>query len=80
MFQSHSNLEISLFKQTVETQIIRSVLWRLVWVCTVCLCPTKRAPGLYDRIWVNRYEVKVWLDHCGHTTTAIWGLSPTPVL
>ena len=30
----------------VETLIGRRVLWHLVWVCTVCLCPTKRALGL----------------------------------
>ena len=31
----------------METLIRRWVLWRLVWVCTVCLCPTKRMLGLY---------------------------------
>ena len=30
-----------LCKQTVETLIRRCVLQRLIWVCTVCLCPTK---------------------------------------
>ena len=29
-------------KQTVETLIRCRVLWRLIWVYTVCLCPTKR--------------------------------------
>ena len=33
-------------KQTVETLIKRRVLWRLIWVCTVCICPTKRTLGL----------------------------------
>ena len=33
--------------QTVETLIRRHVLWRLIWVCTVCLCPTKMTLGLY---------------------------------
>ena len=37
------NGDISFFyKQTVET-LIR----RLIWVCTVCICPTKRTLGLY---------------------------------
>ena len=27
--------------------IRRRILWRLIWVCTVCLCPTKRTLGLY---------------------------------
>ena len=34
-------------KQTVKTLIRRHVLWRLIWVCTVCQCPTKRMLGLY---------------------------------
>ena len=38
---------IILCKQTVETMIRRLVLWRLIWVCTVCLCPTKRTLCLY---------------------------------
>ena len=34
-------------KQTVENLIRRRVLWRLIWFCTVCRCPTKRALGVY---------------------------------
>ena len=34
-------------KQTVETLIRRHVLRLLIWLCTVCLCPTKRTLGLY---------------------------------
>ena len=34
-------------KQTVETLIRRRVPWRLSWLCTVCLNPTKRTLGLY---------------------------------
>ena len=34
-------------KQKVEILIRRRVLRRLIWVCTVCLCPTKRTPNLY---------------------------------
>ena len=34
-------------KQTVNTLIRHCVLRRLVWACTVCLCPTKRTLGLY---------------------------------
>ena len=34
-------------KQIVETLIRRRVLWRLIWVCTICLHPTKRTQGLY---------------------------------
>ena len=34
-------------KQTMEILIRHCVLRCLVWVCTVCLCPTKRTLGLY---------------------------------
>ena len=36
-----------LCKQTVETLIRRRILWHLVWVCTICLYPTKRTLGIY---------------------------------
>ena len=35
-----------IFKQTVETLIKRRILRRLVWVSTVCICPTKKTLGL----------------------------------
>ena len=39
-------------KRTSETLIRRRVLRRLIWVCIVCLCPTKRTPLLYGlRRW-----------------------------
>ena len=34
-------------KQTVKTLIRRRDLRRLIWVCTVCLCPKDRTLGLY---------------------------------
>ena len=34
-------------KQTVKTLIRRRVLRRLIWFCTVCLCPKHGTPGLY---------------------------------
>ena len=34
-------------KQTVKTLIRRRVLRRLIWVCTVCLCPKNEMVGLY---------------------------------
>ena len=47
VFQFYQNFDRIFCKQTVETLIRRRVMRRLVWVCTVCLCPTKRALGLY---------------------------------
>ena len=34
-------------KQIVQTLIKCHVLWRLIWVCTVCLCPKNGTLGLY---------------------------------
>ena len=45
LFYSHFNRTFC--KQIVETMIGCHVLWHLIWVCTVCLCPTKRMLGLY---------------------------------
>ena len=46
-FRFYSNFNRKLCKQTVETLIRRRILWRLIWVCTICLCPTKRTLGIY---------------------------------
>ena len=40
-------MEHSAAKQTVETLIRRRVVRRLIWVCTVCLCPTKMTLCVY---------------------------------
>ena len=40
-------LKRALCKKTVEALIRRGILWHLIWVCTVCLCPIKRTLGLY---------------------------------
>ena len=45
-FHFYSNFDRTFCKQTVEILIRRRFLRRLVWVCTVCLCPTKRMLGL----------------------------------
>ena len=47
IFHFHSKFDRILCKQTLETLIRHRILWRLIWVCTVCLCPTKRTLGLY---------------------------------
>ena len=46
-FRFYSNSNRTLCEQTVETLIRRRVLRRLIWVCAVCLCPTKRTLGLF---------------------------------
>ena len=47
IFHFYSNFVRTFWKQTVETLVRRRVLRRLIWVCTVCLCPTKKTLGLY---------------------------------
>ena len=46
-FQFYSNLNRTICKQTMKTLIRRGILWRLILVCTVCLCSTKRTLDLY---------------------------------
>ena len=45
-FHSYSNCDRTFCKQTVETLIRRHIVRFLVWVSTVCTCPTKRTLGL----------------------------------
>ena len=55
-----SNFNRKFCKQTVENLIRRHVLWRLIWICTVCLCPTKKDARL---IWVKLYITEMsYLD------------------
>ena len=46
-FSFYSHFNRTLNKQTVEALIRCPKMWRLVWVCTVCILLTKRTPGLY---------------------------------
>ena len=46
-FSFYSNFNRTFYIQTMETLIRRRVLWRLVWICIVCLRPTKRTLGFY---------------------------------
>ena len=52
-FHFYSNFHRTFCKQTVETLIRRHVMWRLVWVCTVCQCLTNRILGLY---WLTNWR------------------------
>ena len=54
-------------KQTVETLIRGLVLWRLICVCAVCLCPQKDARP----IWVNIASKCIFMNalyYMGHDT------------
>ena len=46
-FHFYSNFHRSFCKQTVKNLVRRRFVQHLIWVCTVCLCPTKRKLGLY---------------------------------
>ena len=55
------NFNRDLCKQTVET---------LIWVCTICLCPTKRTLGIYGlKCNYFAYLIRVaesWEVNCGN--------------
>ena len=66
IFHFDSNFDRLFCKQTVETLIRSRRLRRLIWVCTVCRCPTKRTLGLYGLIIVrfgsdvfNRFRISL---------------------
>ena len=46
IFHFYSNSYRTFCEQTVETLIRCRVLRRLIWVCAVCLCPTKKEDGV----------------------------------
>ena len=46
IFQFDLNFNGTYCKQTVETLIRQHALQCLIWVCTVCVCPTKKTLGL----------------------------------
>ena len=50
IFHFYSNFYRTFCKQTVETLIRRHIVWHLIRVCAVCLCPRKKDARL---IWVN---------------------------
>ena len=54
-FHILSNSNRTFYEQTVENLINHRVLRRLIWVCTVCLCPTKKEARL---IVVNRTQLE----------------------
>ena len=49
IFHFYSNFNRTFSKQIVKT-LIRCILQRLIWACTVCLCTIKRTLGLYGLI------------------------------
>ena len=54
----YSIFDITLRKQIVETLIRHRILSRLIWVCTIFLCPIKLMLGF---IWV---KVFVFTNSC----------------
>ena len=46
----YSNFNGTPWEETLLTIIRRYILQHQIWVCTVCLCPTKRVHGLYGLI------------------------------
>ena len=46
-FHFFPNFNKPFCKQTVKILIRHCIIRCLIWICTVCLCPIKRMPGLY---------------------------------
>ena len=63
IFHFYSNFNRKFCKQTMETLISCCILQRLIWVYTVCLCPTKKMLGLYGL----RVSSKVKPVYNGHS-------------
>ena len=65
---SFSSFKRKLCKQTVETLIRRRILRRLIWVCTICLCPTKRTLGIYglkcNKFAYLKWVTEIWEGYC----------------
>ena len=60
-------------KQTLETLFRLHVLRRLIWVCTVCICSTKRTLGLYRLRYSQRtseYDQEMPQSHTTDQPTA----------
>ena len=55
-FYFYSYFNRTYCKQTVESLIRRRVLWCLIWVWTVCLCPTKSRLDLYGLRHTSKYQ------------------------
>ena len=52
VFLFYSNFNRTFCTQTVETQIRRRVLRRLIWVCAFCIFPTKRTLGFWGKLFL----------------------------
>ena len=68
IFHFYSNSNRTFCEQTVEVLIRRRVLRRLIWICTVCLCPTKGTLSLYGlkemHILVTQCQVSASEPYC----------------
>ena len=55
--------------KTVETLIRSRVLRRLIWVYTVCICPTKMTLGIYGLIYLSnfQYVLTPWATSDGYS-------------
>ena len=65
IFHFYSNFKRNFCKETVKNLIRRRFLRGLIWLCTVCRCPTKRTLGLYGLITIQQYifEINAILLH-----------------
>ena len=67
-FHLYSSFNTKLCKQTGETLIRRRILWHLIWICTIYLCPAERKLRIYG-LKCNYFAyliriAEIWEVHC----------------
>ena len=73
IFHFYSNFKRNFCQQTVENVIWCHILGRLIWVSTVCLCPTKMMLGLYGLKDVYAmFKIRDWRMNYLHQQKVKW--------
>ena len=71
-FHFYSNFSRIFFMQTVDTLIRRRVLRRLIWVCTVSICPTKVQVGVSSQNFNFIHISLSWTEMSPLMSILIW--------
>ena len=70
----YSNCNRRFCKQTVEIQIRRRFLRRLIWVCPVCLYPKKDARLIWVKTHATQTKRKRFRIKCFYFQDSVWPL------
>ena len=65
IFHFYSNSNRKLCEQTVDTLVRCRFFQHLIWVCTVCLCPTNMTLGLYGLDVSKQLRPLPYATFCG---------------